>query len=41
MQIYKNLTEVEISGFFGKSVTSNDVLLKQTQVKGCPAEADT
>ena len=33
----RNITvlEGEISGFFGKSVLSNAVLLQQTQVKGC------
>lgn len=33
--------EVETSGFFGKSVESDDILLKQTQVKGCHDKADT
>ena len=33
-------SEVATSGFLGKSVMSN-VFLKQTQVKGCFAEADT
>jgi hypothetical protein len=33
--------EVEVSGLFGNSVTSCDVLLKQTQVRGCFAEVHT
>jgi hypothetical protein len=31
---------METSGFFGKSGMSNDVLLGQTQVKGCFPKAD-
>ena len=33
--------DVETSGFFGKAVMSKDVSLKQPQVKGCFAKADT
>jgi hypothetical protein len=35
-----SLTEVETSGFFGKSVTSKDVFLRQTWVEGCSAKAN-
>ena len=33
-------SEVETSGFFRKSVMSNNILLKQIQVKGCSAKAN-
>ena len=36
-----NPPDVETSGFFGKSAMSNEVFLKQTQVKGCFAIANT
>jgi hypothetical protein len=34
-------SNVETSGFFGKSVMPKNVLLKQTRVKGCCAKVNT